>query len=70
MRGLPFTITPHEIVKFFKEFKVKKKDITIEYRRGKSTGYALVFLTNKTTVPKAQKALDQQMIGDRYINVY
>jgi heterogeneous nuclear ribonucleoprotein F/H len=58
LRGLPYEATKCDIVKFFSDFEVIEKDVIIDMSRGKSTGYALVFLPSEEDAARAIKELN------------
>ena len=67
MRGLPWKVTPDQIVEFFKDFKIRQEDVVIERQDGKVTGYGLAFLANADDVDAAIDALNREHIGSRFI---
>ena len=69
MRGLPWKVTPDEVVEFFKngEFEIKTDDVVIERQDGKSTGYGLAFLANSDDAESAIDSLNREHIGSRFI---
>ena len=69
MRGLPWKVTPEEIVEFFKngDINIKQDDVVIERMDGKVTGYGLAFLANSEEVETAIESLNREHIGSRFI---
>ena len=67
--GLPFTANEDDILKFLEGFEIKKSDIVIAKKGGKSTGKAIVFMKSSKAVTKAAEDLDRKYIGERYISV-
>ena len=69
MRGLPWKVTPEEIVEFFKngEFTITTNDVVIERQDGKVTGYGLAFLANSDDAETAIDSLNREHIGTRFI---
>ena len=57
MRGMPFGVTPDEIVAFFQDFQISTSDVVIEQRNGKMTGFGLVFLPNADEAERAKREL-------------
>ena len=69
LRGLPFSAHPRDIVEFFNGYGITETDIVIDSKRGKPTGYALVFLKNSSDAKKARDELDRKHVGNRYVEV-
>ena len=69
MRGLPWKVTPDEIVEFFKngDYNISTEDVVIERQDGKVTGYGLAFLPNVDDAEAAIDALNREHIGSRFI---
>ena len=69
MRGLPWKVTPDQVVEFFKQgdFNIKQEDVVIERQDGKVTGYGLAFLANADDVDTAIENLNREHIGTRFI---
>ena len=57
LRGMPFHVTPAEVVDFFKDFNISTSDVVIEYRNGKMTGFGLVFLESPEEAERAIREL-------------
>lgn len=63
-RGLPYKITPEQIVDFFKGYgNLTTEDVFIEERRGLRTGSALVIFENRDVAQDAKEKLQGQLIG-------
>ena len=69
LRGLPYSATKRDIIDFFVGFDVSESDIVFECNKGKPTGFALVFLSNKDDVQRARRELDRKHVGNRYVDV-
>lgn len=69
LRGLPFSATQRDIVEFFHGYGIQESDIVIDIKRGKPTGYALVFLKNSDDARRARDELDRKHVGNRYVDV-
>ena len=69
MRGLPWKVTPEEVVEFFKngEFNISTDDVVIERQDGKVTGYGLAFMPNVDDAENAIDSLNREHIGSRFI---
>ena len=69
MRGLPWKVTPDEIVEFFKngDFEITTNEVVIERQDGKTTGYGLAFLPNADDAENAIDSLNREHIGTRFI---
>lgn len=74
LRGLPFRADTNDVVKFFKQeggetfSYLSPKDVILDVKEGRSTGFALVFLKDDTDV-KAALELDHKEMGPRWIGV-
>jgi len=70
MRGLPFSVTKEQIVKFFGDFNVVKDKIHITCcADGKTTGEAYVEFASAGEAKKAM-CKDQMTIGTRYVELF
>lgn len=71
LRGLPYSVTKEEIVKFFgEEFDLKEGDINVCYQvDGKATGEAFVKFSSSEMSKKAMN-WDGMTIGARYVEVF
>ena len=73
MRGLPWKITPEEIIEFFDGFgSISEQDIFIEEFNGKRTGSALVIFENEEAAQDAKGSRNKEKIGtdQRYVELY
>ena len=69
LRGMPFHVTPEQLVEFFRDFNITTSDVVIEQRNGKMTGFGLVFLANPDEAERAKRDLHRQYIGKRYVEL-
>uniref|UniRef100_A0A7C8Z8M7 RRM domain-containing protein n=1 Tax=Opuntia streptacantha TaxID=393608 RepID=A0A7C8Z8M7_OPUST len=70
MRGLPFSVTKEDIVKFFGEFNVTEDKIHIACRAdGKTTGEAYVEFASADEAKRAM-CKDRKTIGTRYVELF
>ncbi|KAJ8435808.1 hypothetical protein Cgig2_024791 [Carnegiea gigantea] len=70
MRGLPFSVTKEQIVKFFGDFNVTEDKIHIACRAdGKTTGEAYVEFASAEEAKKAM-CKDRMTIGTRYVELF
>lgn len=69
LRGLPFTASKPDVIRFFNDFRVTNEDIVLETSGGKMTGRGLVQLESDTEAQRAAKCLNKQYMGNRYIEV-
>ncbi|GMH89440.1 hypothetical protein TrST_g7343 [Triparma strigata] len=72
MRGLPFSVNPADIVKFFGTTNVPAEDTTIMGFRpdGRLTGEAFVIFKSPEESHAAMIALNRHMLGNRYIELF
>jgi RNA recognition motif-containing protein len=74
LRGIPFRASADDVVKFFKEeggssFEyLNVKDVILDMKEGRSTGFALVFLKDSQSAEAALN-LDHKEMGPRWIGV-
>ncbi|XP_077570648.1 G-rich sequence factor 1 [Stigmatopora nigra] len=70
IRGLPFTCTEDEIVRFFSGLEIVEKGITMVLNnRGRRTGEAFVWFSTQEAADEALRR-DRDLIGNRYIEVF
>ncbi|GAB2282491.1 hypothetical protein Dimus_017034 [Dionaea muscipula] len=70
LRGLPFSVTKSDIVKFFGEFKLAEDKIHIACRPdGKTTGEAFAEFASADEAKRAM-CKDKMTIGSRYIELF
>lgn len=70
MRGLPFSVTKADILKFFGDFNVIEDKIHIACRAdGKATGEAYVEFSSSDEAKKAM-CKDKMTIGSRYVELF
>ena len=67
LQGLPYKVTQDEILDFFSDFEITTSDVFIERIAGRTSGYALVFLSNPDEVERAIDSLNRKHIGERYV---
>jgi len=72
LRGLPFSATQFDVVKFFgDQFPLTEADVTIKYGTdGRPSGEAFVQLESEDMASQAQQQLDRTSMGGRYIEVF
>lgn len=71
MRGLPFSVTKGEIIKFFGDFSVTEDKIHIACRAdGKTTGEAYVEFDSAEEAKRATLCKDRMTIGTRYVELF
>jgi RNA recognition motif-containing protein len=73
LRGLPFRTTAANVLEFCKSNcegldYLEEKDVVMEVKEGKISGFALVFLKDEEEVDKALE-LDHKEIGSRWVGV-
>ncbi|XP_056314177.1 G-rich sequence factor 1 [Danio aesculapii] len=70
LRGLPYSCTEGDIIRFFSGLDVVEDGVTIILtRRGRSSGEAFVEFATKTMAEKALKK-DREVLGNRYIEIF
>ena len=69
LRGLPFSVCKEDVVKFFSEYSVKVEDVNFEFRNGRFSGRAIVYLEDEDQALLASEELNRKYIGNRYIEV-
>lgn len=70
LRGLPYSCTEGDIIRFFSGLDVVEDGVTIILnRRGKSSGDAFVEFATKAMAEKALKK-DREILGNRYIEIF
>ncbi|XP_057688332.1 G-rich sequence factor 1 [Corythoichthys intestinalis] len=70
IRGLPFTCTENDIVRFFSGLEIVEKGITMVLNsRGRRTGEAFVWFSSQEAADEALRR-DRDLIGNRYIEVF
>ncbi|CAJ1069395.1 G-rich sequence factor 1 [Xyrichtys novacula] len=70
LRGLPYSCTETDIVKFFSGLDIVQDGVTIVLdRRGRNSGRAVVHFATQEAADKALQR-DRQSIGNRYIEVF
>lgn len=70
MRGLPYSATIEDIIKFFVEYELTEENVHIGYRSdGKATGEAFVEFPT-AEVAKTAMCKDKMTIGTRYVELF
>ncbi|XP_061528335.1 G-rich sequence factor 1 isoform X1 [Phycodurus eques] len=70
LRGLPFTCTEDDIVRFFYGLEIMEKGITMVINsRGRRSGDAFVWFSSQEAADEALHR-DRELIGNRYIEVF
>jgi len=72
LRGLPYSATQHDVVTFCgSAVFVNENDVTIKYGTdGRPTGEAFVQLQSQDLAHEAQRTLDRQNMGARFIEAF
>jgi heterogeneous nuclear ribonucleoprotein F/H len=70
LRGLPYSATTEDIIKFFVEYELTEENVHIGYRSdGKATGEAFVEFPT-AEVAKTAMCKDKMTIGTRYVELF
>ncbi|KAF8644181.1 hypothetical protein HU200_066529 [Digitaria exilis] len=70
LRGLPYSATTEDIIKFFLEYELTEENVHIAYRSdGKATGEAFVEFPT-AEVAKTAMCKDKMTIGTRYVELF
>lgn len=70
LRGLPYSATTEDIIKFFVEYELTEENVHIAYRPdGKATGEAFVEFPT-AEVAKTAMCKDKMTIGTRYVELF
>ncbi|XP_062232248.1 uncharacterized protein LOC133929493 isoform X2 [Phragmites australis] len=70
LRGLPYSATTEDIIKFFVEYELTEENVHIVYRPyGKATGEAFVEFPT-AEVAKTAMCKDKMTIGTRYVELF
>ncbi|KAF0934519.1 hypothetical protein E2562_025615 [Oryza meyeriana var. granulata] len=70
LRGLPYSATTEDIIKFFVEYELTEENVHIAYRPdGKATGEAYVEFPT-AEVAKTAMCKDKMTIGTRYVELF
>lgn len=70
LRGLPYSATIEDIIKFFVEYELSEENVHIAYRGdGKATGEAFVEFPT-AEVAKTAMCKDKMTIGTRYVELF
>jgi heterogeneous nuclear ribonucleoprotein F/H len=70
LRGLPYSATVQDIIKFFVEYELAEENVHIGYRPdGKATGEAFVEFPT-AEVAKTAMCKDKMTIGTRYVELF
>ncbi len=68
LSGLPYGISPEEVLRFFEGFEVKEGSLRIDASRA-NNGTGLIKFQNAREAARAVRELDRKYLGSRWISL-